>query len=115
MKYVLVWGTSARHCPQHCGLSHVLQDEDVVQIVKKKVLYLLQFKNLFHSYVGLVFIKFTRCNNLGLSGNNLLVFCEQYFYMIIYVLYSTWRLKIALHTEMNTQLSCTIFERRLRT
>lgn len=40
LKYVLVWGTSARHYPQHCGLSHNLHDEDVVQIVKKKV-YLL--------------------------------------------------------------------------
>ncbi|KAK6268251.1 hypothetical protein QUC31_012411 [Theobroma cacao] len=36
VKYVLVWGTSARHYPQHCGLSQSLQDEDVVQIVKKK-------------------------------------------------------------------------------
>ncbi|EXC04964.1 Developmentally regulated G-protein 1 [Morus notabilis] len=36
VKYVLVWGTSARHIPQHCGLGHGLQDEDVVQIVKKK-------------------------------------------------------------------------------
>jgi uncharacterized protein len=37
VKYVLVWGTSARHYPQHCGLQHNLCDEDVVQIVKKKV------------------------------------------------------------------------------
>jgi len=37
MKYALVWGTSARHYPQHCGLFHHLEDEDVVQIVKKKV------------------------------------------------------------------------------
>ncbi|KAG8380137.1 hypothetical protein BUALT_Bualt07G0162300 [Buddleja alternifolia] len=36
VKYVLVWGTSARHNPQNCGLSHGLHDEDVVQIVKKK-------------------------------------------------------------------------------
>lgn len=36
VKYVLVWGTSARHYPQHCGLAHMLGDEDVVQIVKKK-------------------------------------------------------------------------------
>ncbi|KAL2336459.1 hypothetical protein Fmac_010905 [Flemingia macrophylla] len=36
VKYVLVWGVSARHYPQHCGLSHNLRDEDVVQIVKKK-------------------------------------------------------------------------------
>ncbi|KAF2323612.1 hypothetical protein GH714_036318 [Hevea brasiliensis] len=38
VKYVLVWGLSARHYPQHRGLGHVLQDEDVVQIVKKKVM-----------------------------------------------------------------------------
>lgn len=41
VKYVLVWGTSSRHYPQHCGLGHMLNDEDVVQIVKKKVLYCL--------------------------------------------------------------------------
>ena len=35
--YALVWGTSAKHMPQRCGLGQVLQDEDVVQIVKKKV------------------------------------------------------------------------------
>lgn len=37
VKYVLVWGTSAKHYPQRCGLSNLLHDEDVVQIVKKKV------------------------------------------------------------------------------
>ena len=35
--YALVWGSSSKHYPQRCGLGHVLQDEDVVQIVKKKV------------------------------------------------------------------------------
>ncbi|GBG89772.1 hypothetical protein CBR_g49625 [Chara braunii] len=36
VKYVLVWGTSSKHYPQRCGLAHVLEDEDVVQVVKKK-------------------------------------------------------------------------------
>lgn len=36
-KYGLVWGTSAKHYPQRCGLQHELEDEDVVQIVKRKV------------------------------------------------------------------------------
>ncbi|KAK9842501.1 hypothetical protein WJX81_003123 [Elliptochloris bilobata] len=34
-KYSLVWGTSVKHRPQKVGREHVLQDEDIVQIVKK--------------------------------------------------------------------------------
>jgi ribosome-interacting GTPase 1 len=34
-KYALVWGASARHVPQRVGLSHVVADEDIVQIVSK--------------------------------------------------------------------------------
>ena len=35
MKYGMVWGTSVRHNPQKCGKDHQLNDEDVVQIIKK--------------------------------------------------------------------------------
>lgn len=27
-----VWGTSSQHYPQRCGLKHVLEDQDVVQV-----------------------------------------------------------------------------------
>jgi small GTP-binding protein len=33
--FALVWGKSAKHSPQRCGLRHPLSDEDVVQIVTK--------------------------------------------------------------------------------
>ena len=34
-KYALVWGRSAKHSPQKVGKDHVLEDEDIVQIIKK--------------------------------------------------------------------------------
>ncbi|XP_039267250.1 developmentally-regulated GTP-binding protein 1-like isoform X2 [Styela clava] len=34
-KYALVWGSSVKHNPQKVGKEHVLNDEDVVQILKK--------------------------------------------------------------------------------
>lgn len=35
-KYALVWGTSTKHSPQRVGLTHLVEDEDVLQVVKKK-------------------------------------------------------------------------------
>lgn len=35
LKYALVWGTSAKFQPQKCGHKHILNDEDIVQVVKK--------------------------------------------------------------------------------
>ncbi|KAI9140737.1 P-loop containing nucleoside triphosphate hydrolase protein [Paraphysoderma sedebokerense] len=34
-RYALVWGTSTKHSPQKVGLSHKVENEDVVQIVRK--------------------------------------------------------------------------------
>lgn len=34
-KFAMVWGLSVRFSPQRCGLDHLLQDEDVLQIVTK--------------------------------------------------------------------------------
>uniref|UniRef100_A0A674MTF6 Developmentally-regulated GTP-binding protein 2 n=1 Tax=Takifugu rubripes TaxID=31033 RepID=A0A674MTF6_TAKRU len=34
-KYSLVWGTSTKYSPQRVGLTHVMEHEDVIQIVKK--------------------------------------------------------------------------------
>jgi small GTP-binding protein len=34
-KYAMVWGTSVKHQPMKVGKDHVLDDEDIIQIVKK--------------------------------------------------------------------------------
>uniref|UniRef100_A0A4W6CAF0 Developmentally regulated GTP binding protein 2 n=1 Tax=Lates calcarifer TaxID=8187 RepID=A0A4W6CAF0_LATCA len=34
-KYALVWGTSTKYSPQRVGLTHIMEHEDVIQIVKK--------------------------------------------------------------------------------
>ncbi|KAL9643752.1 hypothetical protein ABK040_002792 [Willaertia magna] len=34
-KYAWVWGSSVKHAPQKVGKEHTLEDEDIVQIVKK--------------------------------------------------------------------------------
>lgn len=41
----LVWGSSVKHQPQKVGKDHVLNDEDVVQIVKK-----VWLNDLLHCY-----------------------------------------------------------------
>ncbi|SMN21448.1 similar to Saccharomyces cerevisiae YGR173W RBG2 Protein with a role in translation [Maudiozyma saulgeensis] len=34
-KYALVWGSSAKHSPQKCGLTHRIDDEDVITLFTK--------------------------------------------------------------------------------
>ena len=34
-KYALVWGQSTKFNPQRVGISHLMADEDVIQVVKK--------------------------------------------------------------------------------
>jgi len=36
LAYASVWGTSTKHMPQRVGAAHVLDDQDVVQVMKKK-------------------------------------------------------------------------------
>mmetsp|Transcript_4160 Transcript_4160/g.5666 ORF Transcript_4160/g.5666 Transcript_4160/m.5666 type:complete len:419 (-) Transcript_4160:591-1847(-) len=43
--YALVWGKSAKHSPQRCGINHDLHDQDVVQIVTKTVNQMKNDKN----------------------------------------------------------------------
>lgn len=34
-KYALVWGTSTKYSPQRVGINHIMNDEDVIQVIKK--------------------------------------------------------------------------------
>lgn len=34
-KYALVWGTSTKYSPQRVGIHHIMNDEDVIQVIKK--------------------------------------------------------------------------------
>lgn len=43
--YALVWGQSAKHSPQRCGINHNLCDQDVVQVVTKTTSQQRQDKN----------------------------------------------------------------------
>jgi len=43
--FAMVWGKSAKHSPQRCGVNHSLRDEDVVQIVTKTNAQQRQSKN----------------------------------------------------------------------
>lgn len=43
--FALVWGKSAKHSPQRCGINHELNDEDVVQVVTKTNAQQRQSKN----------------------------------------------------------------------
>ena len=43
--FALVWGKSAKHSPQRCGINHELSDEDVIQVVTKTNAQQRQSKN----------------------------------------------------------------------
>ena len=46
--FALVWGRSTKYNPQRVGLTHVMQDEDVIQIMQKTLTQQQQSKDYIH-------------------------------------------------------------------
>jgi hypothetical protein len=62
----LVWGSSVKHQPQKVGKDHILNDEDVVQIVKK-VWTLKTRRVVWHINVPVQYVsKFWKSNNFDM-------------------------------------------------
>ncbi|KAJ1429756.1 TGS-like [Sesbania bispinosa] len=63
-KYALVWGSSAKHKPQRVGKEHELEDEDVVQIIKKNLRSLHEiFSRVVSSHSN--YLLFIQLENMG--------------------------------------------------
>jgi hypothetical protein len=71
IKYVLVWGASSKHYPQRCGTQHILSDEDVVQIVKKKV------RMVVHSMMDIYVVSSIASHLMSLRSSMYLSYCAR--------------------------------------
>ena len=67
----LVWGSSVKHNPQKVGKEHILNDEDVVQVVKKLVTIII---------IIILIIVFMNSFLLGFKNNLFVISRFIYFY-----------------------------------